>query len=120
MDRGTTPVPPGFLANDITIVTWPMNDYVGGPLFGVDAAAHWDGAKQLSMSLLYWLQTEAPSPDGGTGWPGLRSRPDIAGTEDGLAMMPYIRESRRIRAFKTVIEQEVRPRSVATWAPYVT
>lgn len=99
---------PGFLASDITIVNWPMNDYVGGPLFGVDdAQTHWEDAKQLSMSLLYWLQTEAPRPDGGTGWPGLRLRPDIAGTEDGLAMMPYVRESRRIRALKTVVEQEV-------------
>lgn len=99
---------PGYLASDITIVNWPMNDYVGGPLFGVeDAQAHWDGAKQLSLSLLYWLQTEAPRPDGGTGWPGLRLRGDIAGTDDGLAMMPYVRESRRIRALKTVVEQAV-------------
>ena len=29
-------------------------------------------AKQLSLSLLYWLQTECPRPDGKTGWKGLR------------------------------------------------
>ncbi len=99
---------PGFVESDITVVNWPMNDYVGGPLFGVgDAERHWAGAKELSASLLYWLQTEAPRPDGGTGWPGLRLRADVAGTEDGFAMMPYIRESRRILALKTIVEQDV-------------
>lgn len=98
----------GYLRSDITVVNWPMNDYVGGPLFGVDdAEEHWRGAKQLSASLLYWLQTEAPRPDGGTGWPGLRLRADVAGTKDGFAMMPYIRESRRIRARRTIVEQDV-------------
>lgn len=99
---------PGYLDSDITVVNWPMNDYVGGPLFGVpDAERHWRGAKDLAASLLYWLQTEAPRPDGGTGWPGLRLRRDVAGTEDGYAMMPYIRESRRIRALTTIREQDV-------------
>jgi hypothetical protein len=64
-------------------------------------------AKQLSLSLLYWLQTEAPRPDGGRGWRGLRLRPDITGTEDGLAKYPYIRESRRIQAEFTIVEQHV-------------
>lgn len=98
----------GYLPSDITVVNWPMNDYVGGPLFGVpDAAEHWHGAKELAKSLLYWLQTEAPRPDGGAGWPGLRLRADVAGTEDGFAMMPYIRESRRILALRTIVEQDV-------------
>jgi hypothetical protein len=98
----------GFYRSDITVVNWPMNDYVGGPVFGVpDAAEHWMQAKELSRSLLYWLQTEAPRPDGGTGWPGLRLRADVAATEDGFAMYPYIRESRRILAKKTIVEQEV-------------
>jgi len=99
---------PGYLRSDVTIVNWPMNDYVGGPLFGVpDAAHHWEQAKALSRSLLYWLQTDAPRPDGGTGWPGVRLRADVAGTADGFAMHPYIRESRRIKARKTVVEQEI-------------
>jgi hypothetical protein len=53
------------------------------------------------------MQTEAPRSDGGTGWPGLRLRPDIAGTVDGLAKHPYIRESRRIKALFTVLEKHV-------------
>jgi hypothetical protein len=99
---------PGFYRSDVVVVNWPMNDYVGGPLFGVpDAQHHWDQAKALSRSLLYWLQTDAPRADGGTGWPGMRLRADVAGTTDGFAMYPYIRESRRIQALHTIVEQEV-------------
>jgi len=72
-----------------------------------EAARHRARAKQLSLSLLYWMQTEAPRPDGGLGWHGLRLRPDVIGTEDGLAKYPYIRESRRIQAEFTVLEQHV-------------
>jgi hypothetical protein len=72
-----------------------------------EARKHLDRAKQLSLSLLYWLQTEAPRSDGGTGWKGLRLRADIVGTEDGLAKYPYIREGRRIKAEFTVLEQHV-------------
>ena len=72
-----------------------------------EAERHIARAKQLSLSLLYWLQTECPRPDGKTGWKGLRLRPDLVGTEDGLAKAPYIRESRRIQAEFTVVEQHV-------------
>lgn len=95
---------------EICLVNWPMNDYMLGNLYGgtpEEAEIHFQRGKQLSLSLLYWLQTEAPRADGGTGWPGLRLRPDIMGTGDGLAMAPYIRESRRIRALFTVKEQHV-------------
>ncbi len=101
---------PGAIPTDVTIVNWPMNDYFLGPLFEVapeDAARHLARGKQLSLALLYWLQTEAPRPDGGQGWRGLRLRPDIVGTADGLAKAPYIRESRRIAAEFTVLEQHV-------------
>jgi hypothetical protein len=95
-----------------TLVNWPQNDYWLGPLVGpnvsVDQARrHLARAKQLSLSLLYWLQTECPRPDGKTGWRGLRLRPDLVGTDDGLAKAPYIRESRRIKAEFTVLEQHV-------------
>lgn len=101
---------PGHLASDITLVNWPMIDYVDGPILGVPAdraERHRLGARELSLSFLYWLQTEAPRPDGGTGNPGLRLRPDLLGTRDGLAKRPYVRESRRILAQYTVVEQDV-------------
>jgi len=100
----------GTFPGDISLVNWPQNDYFLGNLCEVtemEAARHLARAKQLSLSLLYWLQTEAPRPDGGSGWKGLRLRPDVVGTEDGLAKHPYIRESRRIRAEFTVLEQHV-------------
>lgn len=100
----------GTYPGDITIVNWPQNDYFLGNLIGAgekDFKKYFDGGKQLSLSLLYWLQTEAPRPDGGKGWPGIRLRKDIMGTEDGLAKYPYIRESRRIKAVFTIKEEHV-------------
>jgi hypothetical protein len=99
---------PGTYKGDISLVNWPQNDYMKGNLIDVDRQVfqkHVDGARQLSLSLLYWLQTEAPRPDGGKGWRGLRLRPDIMGTADGLAKYPYVRESRRIKALFTVDER---------------
>ncbi len=100
----------GTYPGDISLINWPQNDYWLGNLIDVtgdEAARHLARAKQLSLSLLYWLQTECPRPDGGAGWKGLRLRPDVVGTEDGLAKYPYIRESRRIRAVFTVLEHHV-------------
>lgn len=101
--------PEGFYRSDIVVVNWPQLDYWLGQLVGVSDEAKQKslcGARQLSRSLLYWMQTEAPRPDGGQGYPGLRLRGDVAGTA-GLAKRPYVRESRRIQAEFTVLEQHV-------------
>ncbi|WP_329390515.1 FAD-dependent oxidoreductase [Streptomyces sp. NBC_01716] len=99
---------PGAYASDITLVNWPMIDYLESPVIDVpDADAHLAAAKELSFSLLYWMQTQAPRADGGTGFPGLRLRGDVTGSRDGLAQAPYHRESRRIRAEYTVVEQDL-------------
>ncbi|UWP87503.1 FAD-dependent oxidoreductase [Dactylosporangium fulvum] len=99
---------PGAYASDITLVNWPMIDYFEAPVIDVpDAEAQLRNAKELSRSVLYWLQTEAPRPDGGTGFPGLRLRGDITGSADGLAQAPYVRESRRIAAEYTIVEQDL-------------
>lgn len=101
---------PGAFKGDICTVNWPQNDYTLGNLVGVSQKEfdhHLTRAKQLSLSLFHWLQTEAPRPDGKQGWPGLRLRKDIMGTEDGMAKYPYIRESRRIKAMFTVLEEHV-------------
>ena len=100
----------GFYRSDVSVMNWPQTDYWLGPIIDVDdetKAKHIEGARQLSLSMLYWLQTEAPRPDGGIGYPGLRLRPDVMGTDDGLAKYPYVRESRRIRAEFTVLEQHL-------------
>jgi hypothetical protein len=101
---------PGAYPGDLCLVNWPQNDYWLGNLFGGkpdETRAHLDRARQLSLSLLYWMQTEAPRPDGKAGWRGLRLRPDVVGTDDGLAKYPYVRESRRLKAEFTVLEQHV-------------
>lgn len=98
--------------SDITLVNWPQNDYWLGPIIDVkdeERKKHLEQAKQLSLSLLYWMQTEAPRPDGKLGYQGLRLRADVVGTEDGLAKYPYIRESRRLKAEFTVLEQHISP-----------
>ena len=100
----------GTYASDITLINWPQNDYMNGNITDVPAEVrkqHLYEAKQLSLSLLYWLQTDVPRPDGKQGWKGLRLRKDILGTEDGLAKFPYIRESRRILAEYTIREQDI-------------
>jgi hypothetical protein len=103
---------PGSFESDITLVNWPQNDYFLGPILGVnekEAAKNLRAAKELSLSFLYWMQSEAPRPDGGHGYPGLHMRGDLMGTEDGLAKYPYVRESRRICAERTVLEQDLSP-----------
>ena len=101
---------PGSARRDVSLANWPQNDYWLGPLVGVPAAAaaeHLRRSRELSRCLVYWMQTEAPRPDGGTGWPEIRLCPDVLGTPDGFAKAAYIRESRRIRAEFTVLEQHV-------------
>lgn len=102
--------PVGRMPSDISLVNWPQIDYFLGPLVGVseeEKAKHIEGARQLSLSFLYWMQTEAPRLDGGVGYRGLRLRHDVVGTHDGLAKQVYVRESRRIRAETTVLEHHV-------------
>ena len=71
----------GASASDITLVNWPQIDYWLGPVVGVGeeeraaSSARRPGSSRLS--LLYWMQTEAPRLDGGTGYPELRLRPDV-------------------------------------------
>ena len=93
----------GAYDSDIVLVNWPQIDYLDGNPIECSAQERvrcLEGARQLSLSMLYWMQTDQ-------GWKGLRLRPDITGTHDGLAQAPYIRESRRIRGLFTVKEQHV-------------
>lgn len=94
---------PGAYDSDICLVNWPQIDYLPGNIVDVtpeERQKHLEGARQLSLSMLYWMQTDQ-------GWKGLRLRGDLCGTHHGLAKMPYIRESRRIRGRFTIKEQHV-------------
>ncbi|MFD2796874.1 FAD-dependent oxidoreductase [Promicromonospora vindobonensis] len=101
---------PGFYAGDLCLVNWPSIDYFLDHVLDVPREveeARIADARQLSLSMLYWMQTEAPRADGGTGFPGLRLRPDVMGSADGLAQAAYHRESRRIQAVTTITENDV-------------
>ncbi len=101
---------PGAFDSDLCVVNWVMLDYTGGDLVtaGPEERRRLEAeAREQTRSLVYWLQTDAPRPDGGAGWPGLRLRGDVTGTPDGLAKAPYVRESRRLRALVTITEPHV-------------
>jgi hypothetical protein len=95
---------------DVTVINWPSNDFRGATLVDrlpPEQARRMESARRLSLGFLYWLQTEAPRDDGGVGYPELAPRPDVMGSADGLSQMPYIREGRRLRAMRTIREQDI-------------
>jgi len=120
--------PPGI--GDVIEVNWNSNDYNGKTIIDIpedEREAVLKEAKELSLGFLFWLWYEAPrDPDDprldpakeenwsidpvtgkNTGYANLKYRPDVMGTEDGLSMYPYIRESRRARALFTVKQQHL-------------
>ena len=55
----------GDMPHEATLVNWPQNDFMAGNIIDVpeaDVARRLQAARQLSLSLFYWLQTEAPRP----------------------------------------------------------
>jgi hypothetical protein len=102
-----------FSCSDVTMFNWPGNDYRDRSLLDcspLEAARALQDAKRVSLGFLHWLQTEAPATGARLGAPEIRLRPDVMDTADGLSKHPYIRESRRIQARKTIVEQEVSER----------
>ncbi len=109
IDRSLFPPNSGFL-NDISMINWPGNDYRDQSILDrtpLDQARALQDAKRVSLGFLYWLQTEAPRPGAAPGFPELKPRPDVFATDDALGKHPYIRECRRIRALRTILEHEV-------------
>jgi hypothetical protein len=102
---------PSGTINDIALINWASNDYRWGNIIDKPApvkALLLDEARRLSLSFLYWLQTEVPRDDGGGfGYPELRLLPKAVGTRSGLSMVPYIREARRILGLRRVLEQDI-------------
>ncbi len=95
---------------DVCLVNWVQMDYWLRPLLNVspdEAEKALKESRELSESLVYWLQTEAPRSDGGAGFAGLKLRGEELGTTDGFAMAPYIREPRRLVARTIVTEAHI-------------
>lgn len=105
-----TGFPRAHFPNDLSMFNWPGNDYRDESILDrtpLEQARALQDAKRVSLGFLYWLQTEAPRSGAEPGFPEFRPRPDVLGTEDAVSKYPYIRECRRIRALKTILEQEV-------------
>lgn len=97
---------------DVAMINTGSNDYRGGALPAITQETSIEvvrRARRASLGYAHWLQTECPREDqpGALGYPELRLRGDWFGTEDGIAPAPYIRESRRICAMTTVLEQDI-------------
>jgi hypothetical protein len=116
--------------NDVAMINTAGNDYYGGNIIGADAGSSADiaatlaRARRTSLGYVYWLQTECEreeaiyAEDSGTtnskqqianihGYPEFKLRTDLFPTADGCSIMPYIRESRRIRSRRPILEQEI-------------
>jgi hypothetical protein len=97
-----------------SLLNWPQNDYfMGNIIDDENASEHLDLAKELTRCLIYYIQTEYPH-EKGQGFPQIQIDTDCLGTDDGFAMAPYIRESRRIQAIKTIVEQDVSAKTQST------
>ena len=115
----------GTYPSDVVLVNWPMIDHIDAPLVGPgvnaeDAERAMRSAREQSLAMLYWLQTEAPRADGGTGLPGLRLRGDLGQGPDGLMMAPYIRESRRMLTVGRVTENDLSIAASGQSGPFTT
>jgi FAD dependent oxidoreductase len=101
---------PEHYVYDITMFNWPGMDYRDEPLVEQTPTAlakALQDAKQVSLGFLSWLQTAVQNGDGPGGIPWLRLRADVMGSIDGLSKHPYVREGRRIKALRTIVEQDV-------------
>ncbi|MCC2671878.1 MAG: hypothetical protein K0Q72_4349 [Armatimonadetes bacterium] len=99
-------------AQDLALINWRGNDFheenpIGKPLD--EQIRILRRAKAFAQGFLYWLQTECPRDEGGTGYPEMHLDLEAMGSEDGFAVQPYIRESRRLKAEFTLTQQHLAP-----------
>ena len=100
---------------DVAVISWSTsprdendstprccgNDYRMGVLLGVSRAErqlHIQRARDRAAAYLYFLHNQVN---------GLKPRPDLSWTNDGIALEPYIREARRGVALTTVRHEDV-------------
>ncbi|GAA1735330.1 hypothetical protein GCM10009809_33100 [Isoptericola hypogeus] len=94
---------------DAVVLNWAGNDYATTGLVA-DRERTMRGARELTLAFVHWLRTEAPRDDGGRGYPEVALAPEITGTPDGLALAPYVRESRRLASSDPVTEHDIAAR----------
>lgn len=99
-------------AQDLALINWRGNDFheenpIGKPV--AEQIRILRRAKAFAQGFLYWLQTECPRDDGGTGYPEMQLDLKAMGSEDGFALQPYVRESRRLKAEFMLNQQHLAP-----------
>jgi hypothetical protein len=101
------------LVGDVSVINWGTsdhpergqccgNDYRHGYLIGLNREARQaqiQRARERAQAFIHYLQTH--------GVPDLKPRGDLTWTQDGLALEPYIRESRRGIALTTIRHEDV-------------
>lgn len=108
---------PGAFASDLSMINWSSNDVCDAGLLADDPeeeARAMQHGKQVALGFAWWMAHETPRDDGlGRGYGDLAVMKDGMGSEDGLSQFPYVRESRRMLALRTVREQDVSPRDAS-------
>ena len=97
---------PNAPQHDLALINWPRQDYAAESILDkspTETARILQRGKRVALAFLYWLQTAVD----GHGYPELKLRNDVMGTDDGLSKAPYVREARRIRAAERVVEQDI-------------
>ena len=95
--------------SDLSLINWSSNDVCDSGLLSSDpsnVARAMQHGKQVSLGFAWWISHEAPRDDGrGSGYADMDVKTDAMGSRDGLSQFPYVRESRRLLALRTVGEQ---------------
>lgn len=93
---------------DAAVLNWAGNDYAATGLVA-DPHRTRRGAHELTLAFVHWLRTDAPRDGSGRGYPELRLAPEVSLSDDGMALAPYVRESRRLRTAAPVTEHHLAP-----------
>jgi len=105
---------PGAFASDLSMINWSSNDVCDAGLLADDpiqTARAMQHGKQVALGFAWWIARAAPRDDGrGQGYGDLAVIKDAMGSQDGLSQFPYVRESRRMLALRTVREQDLVPK----------
>jgi hypothetical protein len=105
---------PRAFPSDLSLINWPGNDVCDARLISgnpLEVARALQNGKQVSLGLAWWIAHDAPRDDGhGAGYADVALAKDAMGGREGLSQFPYVRESRRILALRTIREQDIAPK----------
>ena len=100
--------------NDIALINWRGNDFHDETYLDKspnEAARILERGRAFAQGFVYWLQNECPRDDEtGFGYPEMQllTGQQLPGAgDDGFALHPYIRESRRLKAQFTLTENHM-------------